>query len=166
MPQKKGFQPAKPLVVESVTNLPPQPRRLLVFGTSNWANPLLPGHSPHWSGQKERMAKFEEAVKMHLDIVVTYQLYKLEAAMQQPNIRDAIANHKVILVHCLGNDLRILVNKSKQGRDHIESDLKSYCDKFVKVIQQLRAMGKIVIVSSLLPRSDSHVSTILSFFYL
>lgn len=127
--------------------------KMLMFGTSNIANPLIAGLSKHWNGQDKRFAKFEDDSQCIITLTTTYQLYNLKQALMQQNIWNAINKSHVIFVHCLGNDIRILARK-KHGKALINA-LTKLVEQYCEIIQNLHNQHKIIIVSNLMPRKDS-----------
>ena len=127
--------------------------KMLMFGTSNISNPLIAGLSRHWNEQDYRFTKFEDDSQTIITLTTTYQLFNLRQAMMQQSIWDAVTNNHVIFIHCLGNDLRILSRK-KHGKSLINA-LTKLVEQFCEIIQNLHNQHKIIIVSHLLPRSDS-----------
>ena len=129
------------------------PLRMLIFGTSNFSNPLLSGTSKHWDEQDHRFVNFKDMSQTIISMVITYQMFNLKQAMAQKEVQDAITRNQIVFVHCLRNDLRLLAKK-KKGKP-LQTALNKLIDQYCETIRYLHTRGKIVIISTLMLREDS-----------
>ena len=170
MPKRKQPNPKpfkEPDFQEDLTTPRQDLGKILIFGTSNFANPLIPGKPGQFTDHRDRLMRFESRLSMNISLYVTYQLEQLENALNEDDrVKASVAAHNTILLHCLGNDMRILLTdpkiikkKAEIKQDHLFKA--NFHVRYANIIQDLIGKGKTVFVSLLLPRTDLLVSTAL-----
>ena len=160
MPPKKRSFPTKEKSYE-IENKPsgvPRPRgSLLILGTSNFARHLTKFETPapgYW------LNVFEEKLQMNINLITTYTVEQLGQAVDAKAVQDEILKHQMLLVHCLGNDVRhTFTQKGRNiGGEEREKILKQTVADYVKILSSLRALYPELplCVSLPLPRRDHY----------
>ena len=131
----------------------PYERNLLIFGTSNFGRHLLDTTNPKHTSGNDKLRGLEKTHTTNIELILTYEMNQLKNNIKLKSTRNLINNSDIILIHILGNDVRILTNKN--DKDATTKTLDKYIADLVDLATILVKSEKLVVLSLLLPRYDS-----------
>ena len=131
----------------------PYRRNLLIFGTSNFGRHLLKTTSSKHTTGNDKLRGLEKTHTTNIKLILTYEMNQLKNNIKLKSTRNLITNSDIILIHILGNDVRLLTNKN--DKDATTKTLEKYIADLVDLTTILVKGEKLVVLSLLLPRYDS-----------
>ena len=131
----------------------PYRRNLLIFGTSNFGRHLLETTRSEHTAGNDKLRELEKTHTTNIELILTYEMNQLKNNIKLKSTRNLISNSDIILIHILGNDVRLLTNKT--DKETITKTLQKYINDLVDLITILVKGEKLVVLSLLLPRHDS-----------
>ena len=142
---------------ENNTSVPtkenPYERNLLIFGTSNFGRHLLTTTSSKHTTGNDKLRRLEKEHTTNIKLILSYEMNQLKNNIKLKSTRNLITNSNIILIHILGNDVRLLTNKN--DKDATTKTLEKYIADLVDLTTILVKGEKLVVLSLLLPRYDS-----------